>query len=503
MGPIVQAAVESLRPAAEAKGVRLTIRLGDGHERVSGDPDRLQQVVWNLVSNAIKFTEPGGDVDVDVVRSEEHVETRVRDTGKGIEPELLPHVFERFWQADVTTTRRHDGLGLGLAIVRHLVELHGGTVEVESGGPGKGASFSVRLPLTTAPAAQERAPRASAPRRLEGVRVLVVDDEADAQEIARMALEQSGVEVRTAGSARAGTRDPGGLGADRPGVRHRDARRGRLRTDPSRARARGDARRPHPGARVHRAGACGGSRPRARGGVRRLRVEARRPGAARRRGRERGERERSRFGDDHPGEARAGRIPVVVRAGERSCGVSFSRTASVDTRDRFGGIPEKEATMETGSLPVIRIADDGELADVRQLIEELGVEWVADDEAPNRPTALWIGTPGRLMAAGTAGAPAAFRIVVADKMTKTLQRQLERAASRLPGEPPLPPGGAPAPDPARALRGSGATRLGAPRHQRHDPLPHQRLLPRRHPGRALAGRLPPDRAERARARREP
>jgi CheY-like chemotaxis protein/anti-sigma regulatory factor (Ser/Thr protein kinase) len=181
--------------------VRLTTRLGDGHESVSGDPDRLQQVVWNLVSNAIKFTEPGGDVEVDVVRREGHVETRVRDTGKGLEPEWLPHVFERFWQADVTTTRRHDGLGLGLAIVRHLVELHGGTVEVESAGPGKGASFSVRLPLTTEPAAQERAPRGQQPRRLEGVRVLVVDDKADAQEIARMALEQSGVEVRTAASA--------------------------------------------------------------------------------------------------------------------------------------------------------------------------------------------------------------------------------------------------------------------------------------------------------------
>jgi PAS domain S-box-containing protein len=202
MGPIVRAAAESLRPAAEAKGVRLTTRLGDGHARVLGDPGRLQQVVWNLVSNAIKFTEPGGDVDVDVVRREGHVETRVRDTGKGLEAEWLPHVFERFWQADVTTTRRYDGLGLGLAIVRHLVELHEGTVEVESAGPGKGASFSVRLSLTTEPAAQERAPRTQLPRRLEGVRVLVVDDKADAQEIARMALEQSGVEVRTAGSAR-------------------------------------------------------------------------------------------------------------------------------------------------------------------------------------------------------------------------------------------------------------------------------------------------------------
>jgi PAS domain S-box-containing protein len=200
IGPIVLAAVESMRPAAEAKGVRLEMRLTDGHERVSGDPDRLQQVIWNLVSNAIKFTEPGGVVDVDVVRTEGHVETHVRDTGKGLEPELLPHVFERFWQADVTTTRRYGGLGLGLAIVRHLVELHGGTVAVESGGPGQGSSFTVALPLTTAPAAQRRALHGQLACRFEGVRVLVVDDQADAQEVARKALESCGAEVRTAGS---------------------------------------------------------------------------------------------------------------------------------------------------------------------------------------------------------------------------------------------------------------------------------------------------------------
>lgn len=201
IGPIVQAAVESMHAAAEAKSVRLEMRLTGGHERVSGDPDRLQQVVWNLVSNAIKFTEPGGRVDVEVVRTAGLVEIRVRDTGKGLEPELLPHVFERFWQADVTTTRRYGGLGLGLAIVRHLVELHGGTVTVESGGPGQGASFTVRLPLTTAPAAPRRAPQRQVPRRFEGVRVLVVDDEVDAQEFARKALELCGAEVRTAGSA--------------------------------------------------------------------------------------------------------------------------------------------------------------------------------------------------------------------------------------------------------------------------------------------------------------
>jgi len=199
VGPIVHAAVESMRPAAAAKGVRLEVRLADGRECVSGDPDRLQQVVWNLVSNAIKFTDAGGRVDVEVVRVNGHVETRVRDTGQGIAAELLPHVFERFWQADASTTRHHGGLGLGLAIVRHLVELHGGTVAVESGGLGHGAAFTVRLPATTAAVAAEAAP--AAPRSLAGVRVLVVDDEADAQDVARRALELCGVEVRTADSA--------------------------------------------------------------------------------------------------------------------------------------------------------------------------------------------------------------------------------------------------------------------------------------------------------------
>jgi len=202
LGLIVQAAVESIRPAAEAKGVRLQLRLPAGHAHVSGDPDRLQQVVWNLVSNAIKFTDAGGRVEVDVVREGGFVFTHVRDSGRGIDPELLPNVFERFWQADATTSRRHGGLGLGLAIVRHLVELHGGTVAVESAGPGQGAAFSVRLPaIASPPRAAERLPVAGPmPRVLEGVRVLVVDDEADARDVARRALELCGVEVRTAGS---------------------------------------------------------------------------------------------------------------------------------------------------------------------------------------------------------------------------------------------------------------------------------------------------------------
>jgi PAS domain S-box-containing protein len=201
MRAVVEAAVESMRPTAAAKGVVLAMHVDPRPEHVSGDASRLQQVVWNLVSNAIKFTEPGGRVDVEVARRGGFVETRVRDTGKGIDAALLPHVFERFWQAEGGTTRRHGGLGLGLAIVRHLVELHGGTVDVDSPGVGRGATFTVRLPAVVV-SAQDRsalAPRATV-RMLEGVRALVVDDEGDAQDMARRALELCGVEVRTADS---------------------------------------------------------------------------------------------------------------------------------------------------------------------------------------------------------------------------------------------------------------------------------------------------------------
>jgi PAS domain S-box-containing protein len=202
--PIVHAAVESMRPAADAKGVGLELRVPTAPAYVSGDPDRLQQVVWNLVSNGIKFTDPGGRVEVDIVHETPFVAIRVRDNGRGIGQDVLPHVFDPFWQADCTTTRRHGGLGLGLAIVRHLVEAHGGTVAVASEGRGQGAVFTVRLPaVTAAPAIVERrASNGPAPRALRGIRVLVVDDEADALEVARRVLELSGVEVRTAGNTR-------------------------------------------------------------------------------------------------------------------------------------------------------------------------------------------------------------------------------------------------------------------------------------------------------------
>jgi PAS domain S-box-containing protein len=209
----IEAAVEALRPAAEAKAVRVLKVLDTGVVSVAGDPSRLQQVVWNLLSNAIKFTPRGGRVQVRLERVESHVEIAVTDTGAGIKAEFLPHVFERFRQADQATTRQHGGLGLGLAIVRHLVELHGGTVQAESEGEGQGATFTVRLPLVPVyhrddlsqrvhPAARDTLPAFGCPERLDGLRVLVVDDEADTRELLSVGLSQCGAEVTTADSAR-------------------------------------------------------------------------------------------------------------------------------------------------------------------------------------------------------------------------------------------------------------------------------------------------------------
>ena len=209
----IDPAVEALRPAAEAKGVRLRKVFDAGPAAVNGDPARLQQVVWNLLSNAVKFTEGGGLVEVRLGRAGGHVEIAVSDTGPGIEPEFLPHVFERFRQADQKTTRRHGGLGLGLSIVRHLVELHGGVVSAESpGGEGRGTTFTVRLPVVSGLQREVPNERARAavrdtmsaeecPERLDGLRVLVVDDEDDTRELLRVGLTQCGAEVSTASSA--------------------------------------------------------------------------------------------------------------------------------------------------------------------------------------------------------------------------------------------------------------------------------------------------------------
>src|SRR5262249_31064810 len=144
---VVEGALDSVRHAAEAKGVRLVTEVPRTIGPLEGDPDRLQQVAWNLLSNAIKFTPRGGTVRLRLGADGDQAQLTVQDDGMGIRPEFLPHVFERFRQADSSSTRPHGGLGLGLAIVRHLVELHGGSVEVASPGEGKGATFAVRLPL--------------------------------------------------------------------------------------------------------------------------------------------------------------------------------------------------------------------------------------------------------------------------------------------------------------------------------------------------------------------
>ncbi|MCA1612886.1 MAG: GAF domain-containing protein [Acidobacteria bacterium] len=200
---LIEAAVESARPAAGAKGVALRAELGADDGLVSGDPDRLQQVVWNLLSNAIKFTPEGGRVEVRLAVSGGQAEITVSDTGKGIEPNFLPHVFDRFRQADASTTRAHGGLGLGLSIVSHLVELHGGTVAAESGGAGRGAAFRVRLPTARPQRAEQEAgdqmsvpdqpaARQPPPAVLSGVRVLVVEDDPDTLYMLGKTLERYG-----------------------------------------------------------------------------------------------------------------------------------------------------------------------------------------------------------------------------------------------------------------------------------------------------------------------
>jgi len=203
---VVRAAIEAVEPAALAKGVTLDARLDPGLPAVLGDPDRLQQVLWNLLSNGVKFTPRGGRVTVGLSGQRSGVMLTVADTGVGIKREFLPHVFERFRQAESSTNRSHGGLGLGLAIVRHLVELHGGSVAVESQGEGRGATFTVRLPVAVAAVPTEGTPAAvstDAPvgRGLSGLQILVVDDERDAREVMRFMLESGGARVRTVDSA--------------------------------------------------------------------------------------------------------------------------------------------------------------------------------------------------------------------------------------------------------------------------------------------------------------
>ena len=208
--PVIQAAAESLRPTAEAKGVKLYVTLAPNLGMVMGDRERLQQIVWNLVSNAVKFTPAGGEVTVLLNRINSHLEIAVNDTGAGIHPEFLPHVFDRFRQADGSTTRAHGGLGLGLAIVRHLVELHGGVAVADSAGVGKGATFTIRLPLML-PVEPQIHVDVDKGRRLavvdqpsaglDGLRVLIVDDEEDARELVSVMLTKSGAAMKCASSS--------------------------------------------------------------------------------------------------------------------------------------------------------------------------------------------------------------------------------------------------------------------------------------------------------------
>jgi PAS domain S-box-containing protein len=208
----VEAAIDSARPAADAKGIQLVKTLDSLAGPIAGDPGRLQQIVWNLLSNAIKFTPRGGKVQVVLQRINSHVELSVADTGQGIAPDFLPYVFDRFRQADASTTRKQGGLGIGLAIVKQLVELHGGSVHVTSEGEGKGATFSVHLPLSVVQAhtrdGDRQHPRVSRDRavvkpavELSGIKVLVVDDEQDARELIRHILEDHDAQVITACSA--------------------------------------------------------------------------------------------------------------------------------------------------------------------------------------------------------------------------------------------------------------------------------------------------------------
>lgn len=210
---VINEALDAVQPAAEAKSIRLDVNIDPAAEHLRADPTRLQQVIWNLLSNSIKFTAAGGEVNVSVKRSAEMAEISVSDTGDGIDSEFLPYVFDRFQQADSSLTRKHGGLGLGLAITRHLVEMHGGIIEARSEGKGRGATFLVRLPIPAVYAnpsetrdsgnldlqAQTRSTQFPS---LQGINVLVIDDSIDTRELLSAVLEGCGANVTTASSVR-------------------------------------------------------------------------------------------------------------------------------------------------------------------------------------------------------------------------------------------------------------------------------------------------------------
>jgi len=205
----ITSALETVAPAADAKNIHIEAELSVDLPAITADPDRVQQIVWNLLSNAVKFSRKGSTVSLRAYRNGSEVCIDVGDEGEGIRSDALPYIFDAFQQADQSTTRRHGGLGLGLAIVKQLVNAHGGTVRAESDGEGKGSMFFVVLPALSAvpslteklrSATSDRSTSALVPARLDGLRVLVVDDEADSLGLVREALREWGAEVHTAGS---------------------------------------------------------------------------------------------------------------------------------------------------------------------------------------------------------------------------------------------------------------------------------------------------------------
>jgi signal transduction histidine kinase/ActR/RegA family two-component response regulator len=222
---VVKDALATVRPAVEAKGLRLEIAIDSHIGPVSGDPNRLQQVVWNILSNAVKFTPQGGRITVKLEPVDSNIELVISDTGVGISAKFLPHMFERFRQAEAGTTRRHGGLGLGLAIARHIVELHGGTIQAESAGEGQGATFRVRLPQVAEDTQAEQhggGPKGKSASRIEqsvpdldGILVMAVDDDTDALKLVREILEAAGANVITVTSGGAALDR---LASDRPQV---------------------------------------------------------------------------------------------------------------------------------------------------------------------------------------------------------------------------------------------------------------------------------------------
>jgi CheY-like chemotaxis protein len=214
LASIIEGATEVIRPGAATKGIRIESSLEGSGVTVTGDPDRLQQVFTNVLSNSVKFTPNGGRIQIALRRQNSHAEVVVSDNGIGIDPEVMPFIFERFRQGDAGTSRKYGGLGLGLAIARHLSELHGGMISAHSGGLGMGTEFTIQLPIVEKIDSEVAANGASAHPSasqssftqlpsLEGLRILVVDDEADTREVVAAALSQAGAEVASVANAAA------------------------------------------------------------------------------------------------------------------------------------------------------------------------------------------------------------------------------------------------------------------------------------------------------------